>query len=55
MRILLAFLLMGAVALAADIVPVDQRLALQIAGLTLQSAKLAYDLDACKLKEAPAP
>ena len=48
MRISVALLLMGAVALAADIVPVDQRLALQVAGLTLQVANLGHDLDMCR-------
>jgi hypothetical protein len=32
----------------ADIIPVDQRLAYQLAGLSLQIANLGHDLDMCK-------
>ena len=32
----------------AEVMPVDQRMALQVAGLTLQVATLGHDLDMCK-------
>ena len=51
MRALAFLLALVVAAFGADVVPIDQRLALQIAGLTLQNVKLAYDLEACQARE----
>ena len=50
----ISLLLIASAALAADVAPVEQRLALQIAGLTLQTATLGRDLDLCKASLAEA-
>ena len=58
-RLFLITTLVAAMVLAAavrtmlgQVAPVDQRLALQIAGLSLQVANLSHDLEMCKSKEA---